>query len=110
MAHILGDVANPTQDKRVAEFDQMMLIPKGTYVYGCDLDADEPTCSIRESNRAISADTERTVLVPKALAYFLSTHYCGSMKMRKKITDTAKRELRDEYQMAFKTLERLFKQ
>ena len=68
-------------------------IPEGWFVYGADFDSDEPSITICNSNSFNSE--ERKLLVPKSLAYYLSTHNCGSSEMRERIRDNGRREVRE---------------
>jgi hypothetical protein len=64
-------------------------IPEGFFVYKVDFDDDEPYIIICDP---VSSHDAR-LPVPKSLAYYLSTHFCGSNVMRNLIRDNAKREL-----------------
>jgi hypothetical protein len=70
------------------DMDESITIPKDHYVVHCDFDAEEPFCVICPKNEV----GDRKILVPKALAYYLTTHFCGSNKMR----DLYKRQARNE--------------
>jgi hypothetical protein len=56
-------------------------IPDGWFVQKADFDCDEPYIEIAED----SSDREKRIQVPKSLAYYLSTHSCGSRRMRSTI-------------------------
>lgn len=80
--------------KEVASEDQVLTIPKGWFVSGCYFDKDPPTCRISKEDDVLE---ERTLLIPPALAYYLSTHFCGSYKMQKIYKDQAVRELQCKF-------------
>lgn len=84
-----------TKDNTNKEFcdkDETITIPKGHFVCRCDLDAEEPYIQICHKDDVLK---ETKVLVPKALAYYLTIHFCGSHKMRNLIVEDTKREIRN---------------
>lgn len=66
-------------------------IPVGWFVCGAFFDVDEPYVEISDK------DCSQTVKLPfpKPLAYFLSTHWCGSECMHELIGDGAVRGLQN---------------
>lgn len=64
-------------------------IPDGFFVYDLRVDDADPIVEI------INDETgeERTLKVPRALAYYLRTHDCGSALMRQKIEENAIRKM-----------------
>jgi hypothetical protein len=74
-----------------------MRIPKEWAVTRVDLDAEEPYCLIDHINFGAP---KRKILIPKPLAYYLSTHHCGSDRMHRILTDNAKNSIRDEIKKA----------
>jgi hypothetical protein len=75
-------------DDCVSGSDQTLVIPSGHFVYRCDFDADEPYLTIVKDGDFV----ETKVPVPRALAYYLRTHSCGSHNMRTIIEEHAKRQ------------------
>jgi hypothetical protein len=71
-----------------------LLIPSGYAVIGVDFDADEPFCTIIREDLA---GEEIKLLIPKSLAYYLTTHDIGSRSFREQIEESAKNELRYEF-------------
>jgi len=65
-------------------------IPDGWFVTGVNFDVEKPYVEITQDNTL----KERTLLVPKSLAYFLGTHFCGSHVMRELIQEDTKQFMR----------------
>jgi hypothetical protein len=72
--------------------DTALLIPDGWFVTKCDLDADEPYFKIASARFPIS-QAEKTIPIPKELAYYLRRHWCGSQEMHAKIESNTRREI-----------------
>ncbi len=68
------------------------MIPDDHFVIRVDLDADPPYCEHAHNNDYAADNPIRTDL-PKPLAYFLATHFCGSRKMEKAIEDRTRRSI-----------------
>jgi hypothetical protein len=69
-----------------------LTIPDGYAVLRVDLDADIP---IIEINKDPFKDKDKKILeVPRALAYYLTTHHNGSKKFREQIRTDAQNHLR----------------
>lgn len=68
-------------------------IPDGWFVCGADFDAEEPYVTI--ANGDLSGE-ERRVPVPKSMAYYLSTHSCGSQKIHDNLIEDGRREVRNK--------------
>lgn len=66
-------------------------IPDGWFVHYVNLDIPEPCASITNEK----SGEDKTILIPKALAYYLGTHFCGSYVMRDQIVEDAKRTIRN---------------
>jgi hypothetical protein len=85
------------RDRQDATIGGILETPDGFWVCGADFDADEPYIKICDNLRTTSKETK--ILVPKSLAYYLSTHWCGSEKMHKEIvnrtTATVKSQIRE---------------
>jgi hypothetical protein len=77
----------------VAIEDQFLTIPQGWFVCGCDLDAIPPTYKICKEKNILE---EQILLFPPALAYYLSTHFCGSYKMKTIYENGATLKLQNE--------------
>ena len=72
----------------------MLNIPEGWFVYRVDLDFHEPYCIIADSQKS---DAEKKRLaIPKPLAYFLSTHFCGSDNMKRAIQKETIKDVRNK--------------
>ena len=94
-AVMIGDSAFNTQElcKQAHNKDDHMVIPAGWFVYTVCLDAEVPYCTICNSE---DVNEERKVKIPESLAYYLSTHFCGSQKMHDKLIEDGKRQLRNQ--------------
>ena len=68
-----------------------LTIPDGWFVNKVDLDCHTPYAKI------VNDETreEKTVLIPKPLAYYLGTHSCGSDVMRANIEDSTRRSIKN---------------
>ncbi len=65
------------------DIDETMTIPAGHFVNHVDLDCDTPYCKVcRESDME---DMKEKIFIPKALAYYLRTHFCGSNDMHENL-------------------------
>jgi hypothetical protein len=71
-----------------------MEIPNSYFVYGCDLDAKEPYCIICPVD-SYGFEDEIKVLIPKQLASYLTTSWCGSQKMHDNIVDDVKNDIKN---------------
>jgi len=71
------------------------LLPNGYYVNKVVLDADPPFCIVAPKD-TYTGDKDKTILIPKALAYYLTTHHNGSVKFRSRIIKDARNELRNQ--------------
>lgn len=67
-----------------------LIIPDGWFVYMVDLDCQEPYATICKDD---DSDEVATIFIPKALAYYLSTHFCGSEVMRELIVEDTRRSI-----------------
>jgi hypothetical protein len=70
-------------EPEIQQTDFMLLIPTGHFVHKVDLDCDEPYC-LTSHKDTCTVDGPK-ILIPKALAYYLRTHFCGSNQMRETI-------------------------
>lgn len=68
-------------------------IPDGWFIDTVNFDDDEPYITIMDDHYQDNDPIK--LLVPKSLAYYLSTHYCGSEKMRKIYINQGKEEIRN---------------
>ena len=68
-------------------------IPDGWFVTIVDLDAAEPYCVI--TNNADLGSPEKRIFLPKSLAYYLGTHFCGSNVMRELIQEDTRQSIRN---------------
>ncbi len=69
-------------------------IPDGWVVYSANFDAEEPYIVIFPSSG--QNDHENKIMVPKALAYYLSTHYCGSEAMENVLRSRGRMEIQNK--------------
>jgi len=67
-----------------------LTIPDGYCVNMVDLDAEEPFAIIF-SEKTFS--DEQKIKIPKSLAYYLSTHFCGSRVMKESMEADTRRDL-----------------
>lgn len=79
--------------------DQTMTIPKDHFVCGCDLDDENPYCIITPKDE-YAVEYEKRVPIPKSLAYYLRTHFCGSHKMRDILFKQGQSQVRDQIKEA----------
>lgn len=81
-----------------------MTIPPDHFVVGCDLDADEPWFEILPIDTPMNAPRDERegirVKIPKELALYLNTHWCGSKKMHKTIAEKTRREIANSIKQA----------
>ena len=77
-------------------------IPDGWFVFKVDLDTEEPYCKILPEGFFAPSEEEKKILIPKSLAYYLSTHDNGSNKFRNLLRVQAQNELRAEFEKLFK--------
>ncbi len=68
-------------------------IPNNWFVYHADFDDKEPYIIICDSE---TFSKEVRLPVPKSLAYYLTTHFCGSEKMNNSIVESAKLSLQNQ--------------
>ncbi len=71
-------------------------IPDRHFVYNVNFDADEPYITIVDAEDPHTE--EKKMLVPKSLAYYLSTHACGSRKMMENFIEQGRHEVRVGFQ------------
>ena len=83
----------------VAKEDQTLTIPAGFFVDGADFDAEEPFITVSDPEDDDVYKTTK-ILFPKALAYYLKTHFCGSEGMRGLIRDHERRKVQEAIQVA----------
>lgn len=68
-----------------------LKIPDGYFVHRIEADADDPYIEICSED---GYSDEQKIPLPKSLAYCLSTHDNGSMKMRENLMEQGRREVR----------------
>ena len=68
-----------------------MIIPDDWYVTSADFDNEYPFIEITYYD---DIDNSIEISVPKSLAYYLSTHFCGSEKMRNLYIEQGRRAVR----------------
>lgn len=68
-------------------------IPDGFFVCGANFDDDAPYITICPDSANPAED--RKLPVPKALAYYLSVHWCGSEAMHKLIRENERRSVQN---------------
>jgi len=77
-----------------------LVMPEGHFVERVDLDAEEPYCTVVSTDNI--AGEGKKILIPRSLAYYLSTHHNGSNEFRDLLRRDAKNELRAELQSLLK--------
>ena len=77
-----------------------LVMPEGHFVERVDLDAEEPYCMIVHKDDVVGEEAK--ILIPRSLAYYLSTHHNGSNEFRDLLRRDAKNELRAELQSLLK--------
>lgn len=65
------------ENELIEEKDSSMTIPAGWFAYEANFDSEEPYIIIANDEDS----REEKILIPKSLAYYLRTHWCGSKKM-----------------------------
>lgn len=66
-------------------------IPDGFFLHGANFDVEDPYIELESD----ALPRQRLKLpVPKAMAYYLSRHHCGSFEFRKNVEDMAVEALR----------------
>lgn len=84
-------------------------IPDGWFVNTADFDADKPYIYIFPSSE--SKDYKeysihgKKLQVPKALAYYLSVHFCGSELLREIYINSGKQEIQNKIKEALGIIE-----
>jgi len=71
----------------------IMDIPDGWFVTEVNLDVEEPYAIITADYKISNNIQESRMLIPKSLAYYLSTHFCGSNVMRQMIQENTKHSI-----------------
>lgn len=71
----------------------VLEIPDGWFVHKVDLDVEKPYLQITKDD--ISMTDEKTLFIPKSLAYYLSTHFCGSKVMHETIEEGTRRDIKN---------------
>ena len=66
-----------------------MTIKDGWFVCGANFDCDEPYIILANEHNGVD---EIKVPVPKSVAYYLRTHWCGSQQMHDTIKENATSE------------------
>lgn len=66
-----------------------LTIRPGWFVTNVDMDVDPPILVLEQSN----SNDKQTLMIPKPLAYYLRTHFCGSQKMHDLIVSNARHEI-----------------
>jgi hypothetical protein len=83
--------------------DEGMVIPKDHFVMRAELDCEEPYCLITTEEARVFDEVK--VLVPKPLAYYLSTHFCGSHRMQRSYFEQGRNAVRREIKEALGLLD-----
>ena len=94
--------------EQISTEDETFTIPKGFFVYRVDLDADEPYVMIESEDYGIEfpEGMSNEIPIPKSLAYYLRTHFCGSEQMRKLIEENVKQTFIKEIKESLETLKK----
>lgn len=66
-----------------------MTIKEGWGCVGADFDCDEPYVVVTNKN----CNKKEKILIPESVAYYLRTHFCGSMKMHNGLKKDAIRDM-----------------
>lgn len=74
-----------------------LKIPDGYFVHRIEADADDPYIEICSED---SYSDEQKIPLPKSLAYCLSNHDNGSMKMRENLIEQGRKEVRGAIKQA----------
>jgi len=77
-------------------------IPSGWFLTGADFDCAEPFIQISEEAKPPEYERaeDRKIPVPKALAFYLSTHWCGSKDMAEKLIGDGERRVQNAIKRA----------
>jgi len=74
-----------------------LTIPDGYYVSHVDFDVETPFIEIE---LPYPGNDKKKLLVPKSLAYYLSTHFCGSNHFREIMLNDEKRKVQSKIREA----------
>lgn len=72
-----------------------MVIPDGYFVYEVNFDAEEPYCILHNMDLILDKEPIK-VVIPKSLAYYVTTHFCGSESMEKALKNDAIHECKNK--------------
>jgi len=75
-------------------------IPDGWFVCGTNFDLPEP--EVRIDQNVSPGSEEKTILVPKSLAYSLQKHFCGSHVMRETLLEQGRQEVIRDIRVALR--------
>jgi hypothetical protein len=75
------------------EKNQPMQIDEDYYCYNVNLDCDDPFATLCHKD---DCAIEETIKIPHQLAYYLTTHWCGSQKMHDLIEKNAIRSIQSK--------------
>lgn len=90
---------NMVEDNCTSREPQSMFISGDCFVTKVDLDATDPYCMVQHKD-SIDVDNEVKVRIPRALAYYLRTHFCGSLAMHDKLIEHGHQEIRSTIRTA----------
>lgn len=94
----------PKKDTMVSTLDKQckgghLRIPDGWFVNMIDVDADKPYVQICPE-QGPATGCERKLDIPPSLAYYMSTHFCGSRKMHGDTVDYGRRQVQRDIRAA----------
>lgn len=70
-----------------------MSIKEGWFCNGADFDCEEPYIIIGNKD----CTKKDRILVPETMAYYLRTHFCGSMNMHNGLKEDAVRDMQNKF-------------
>jgi len=79
-------------------YSEILEIPENHFINKVDLDCDEPYCmAVKEMMEGSVSGVK--ILIPKALAYYLRTHFCGSKNMHDSLIEQGKHTIRTKIKL-----------
>jgi len=72
-----------------------IVLPDGYFVYEVNFDAEEPYCVLYNKDTTLDEKPIK-IAIPKSLAYYVTTHFCGSKYMKEAIRRDAIHECKNK--------------
>lgn len=88
---------NKRRDTKDSDKGGTLEIPDGWFLTYADFDAEVPTITIGSNEVGLE---DRVLEIPLSMAYYLSTQFCGSQRMRELLTEAGRRQVRNNIKTA----------